>query len=59
MPSIATTLNYYNMFSELFGLEPNTLYEKQAANVLVSKDPSTDITLEYTGTVPRLHEALM
>ncbi|MCJ1242895.1 hypothetical protein MMC30_000091 [Trapelia coarctata] len=49
MPAISSTLLSYNKFRELFGMERVALYDEQAANVLVSRDPDTDITLEYTG----------
>jgi len=49
MPAISSTLLSYNNFRELFGMERIGLYDEQAANVLVSRDPGTDITLEYTG----------
>lgn len=50
MPAISSTLLSYNNFRELFGMERIGLYDEQAANVLVSRDPGTDITLEYTGS---------
>ena len=49
MPAISNTLLSYNNFRELFGMQRIALYDEQAENVLVSRDPSTDITLEYTG----------
>jgi len=49
MPAISSTMLSYNNFRELFGMERVALYDEQAANVLVSRDPATGITLEYTG----------
>ncbi|MCJ1477712.1 hypothetical protein MMC13_006385 [Lambiella insularis] len=48
MASISNTLANYNNFRELFNMTRNATYDAQAANVLISRDPSTDITLEYT-----------
>ncbi|MCJ1287737.1 hypothetical protein MMC26_007089 [Xylographa opegraphella] len=49
MASISSTLTALNFFRELFNLPRNTTYDDIAANVLISRDPATDITLEYTG----------
>lgn len=45
---IATTLTYANTFREMFGLEQNQTWSEMAENVLVSRDPDSGITLEYT-----------
>lgn len=55
MPAISNTMLSYNNFRELFGMERVALYDEQAANVLVSRDPATGITLEYTGKSLRLY----
>ena len=49
MPAISSTLLSYNNFREMFGMDRISHYDEQAANVFVSRDPATDITLEYTG----------
>ncbi|KAK2865365.1 hypothetical protein FQN49_003641 [Arthroderma sp. PD_2] len=48
MPLIASTLMYANMFRQMFGLEQNQTWNDIAQNVLVSRDPGSQITLEYT-----------
>lgn len=48
MPVIATTLSYANTFRQMFGLPQNETWADMAKNVLVSRDPESDITLEYT-----------
>lgn len=55
MPAISNTMLSYNNFRELFGMDRVALYDEQAANVLVSRDPATGITLEYTGKLLRLY----
>ncbi|MCJ1385335.1 hypothetical protein MMC17_008457 [Xylographa soralifera] len=49
MASIGNTLTALNFFRELFDVARNTTYDDIAANVLISRDPATDITQEYTG----------
>ena len=49
MASISTILTYVNIFRELFSKEPNATYDVQAKNVLIPKDPTIGITLEFTG----------
>ncbi|KAK2734703.1 hypothetical protein FQN57_001473 [Myotisia sp. PD_48] len=48
MPMIATTLLYANSFRKTFGLEQNQTWANLAENVLVSRDPASGVTLEYT-----------
>ncbi|KAF3895363.1 Cell wall acid trehalase [Trichophyton interdigitale] len=48
MPLIATTLKYANQFRQMFGLEANQTWNEIAQNVQVSRDPASQITLEYT-----------
>ncbi|EER28261.1 Acid trehalase precursor, putative [Coccidioides posadasii C735 delta SOWgp] len=48
MPMIASTLIYANSFRQMFGLEQNQTWNDMAENVLISRDPSSSITLEYT-----------
>ena len=55
MASISTVLTYANMFRELFGKERNATYDVQADNVLIPKDPTTGISLEYTGELTLLY----
>ncbi|KAI2134976.1 alpha,alpha-trehalase ath1 [Ophidiomyces ophidiicola] len=48
MPMIASTLTYANRFRQLFGIEENQIWNDMAKNVLISKEPASSITLEYT-----------
>ena len=48
MAVIAETLLYANAFRKLFGLEENITWTEMAENVLIPRDPVTDITMEYT-----------
>lgn len=48
MPMIATTLDYANNFREMFGFEQNQTWTELARNVLVPRDPASNITKEYT-----------
>lgn len=49
MALINITLANANNFRAMFGMTPNATWTTQAQNVLVSRDTSADITLEYTG----------
>src|SRR5947207_1655723 len=48
MAMIATTLTYANPFRQLFGLPQNQTWKEMAQNILISRDPATGITMEYT-----------
>lgn len=48
MAVISETLLYANAFRKMFGLEENVTWTEMAQNVLIPKDPATDITMEYT-----------
>ncbi|PGH23029.1 hypothetical protein AJ80_02944 [Polytolypa hystricis UAMH7299] len=48
LPIMATTLQYANAFRQLFGLEQNQTWNEMSENILVSRDPDTSITMEYT-----------
>ncbi|MCJ1404871.1 hypothetical protein MMC11_008097 [Xylographa trunciseda] len=49
MASISNALTNLNFFRELFDLPRNATYDDIAANVLIARDPATDITQEYSG----------
>jgi trehalose/maltose hydrolase-like predicted phosphorylase len=49
MPLIAETLQRANMFRSKFGLEPNSTWNTQASNVVISRNSEAGIILEYTG----------
>jgi trehalose/maltose hydrolase-like predicted phosphorylase len=49
MPLIADTLTTANMFRSKFGVEPNSTWQDQADNVLISRNSDAGIILEYTG----------
>ncbi|MCJ1409285.1 hypothetical protein MMC19_003364 [Ptychographa xylographoides] len=49
MTAISNILTYDNMLRALYNTPQSTLFAEQAANVLISRDPETDLTLEYTG----------
>ncbi|KAK2802480.1 hypothetical protein FQN51_004543 [Onygenales sp. PD_10] len=48
LPMMATTLLYANSFRQMFGLPQNQTWNDMAENVLVSRDPVADVTMEYT-----------
>ena len=48
MAMISETLLYANAFRKMFGLEENITWTEMAQNVLIPRDPATDITMEYT-----------
>lgn len=48
MALISTTLNNANMFRSMFGLPQNSTWQSQAQNVIISRDETVDLTLEYT-----------
>ena len=48
MALINTTLTRANMFRSMFGMPENATWTQQAQNVVVSRDNSADLTLEYT-----------
>ncbi len=49
MPLIADTLQTANLFRSQFGMEPNSTWEEQAENVVISRNEEAGIVLEYTG----------
>jgi hypothetical protein len=48
MAMFATTLTYANTLRKLLGLPQNQTWNDMAQNILISKDPASGITLEYT-----------
>ncbi|WEW59466.1 alpha,alpha-trehalase ath1 [Emydomyces testavorans] len=48
MPMIASTLIYANKFRQMFGYEPNQTWNEMAQNILISRHPTSGITMEYT-----------
>jgi len=49
MPLIANTLTNNNFFRTLFNQTPNDTWAEQAENVVIGRDESANILLEYTG----------
>ena len=49
MPLIADVLRNANMFRELLGVERSSVYDDQAAKILISKNTNVGIIDEYTG----------
>jgi hypothetical protein len=48
MAMFAMTLTYANTLRKLFGLPQNQTWNDMAQNMLISRDPASGITLEYT-----------
>ena len=46
---IEDILTNANVFRDMFGLERNSTFEDQAANVFISRNQQADIIEEYTG----------
>jgi Glycosyl hydrolase family 65 central catalytic domain len=49
MSLIADTLTTANELRSKFGVEPNTIWDEQASNVVISRNEEAGIILEYTG----------
>jgi hypothetical protein len=49
MPLIAETMDRANQFRSMFGIEQNSTWVTQAANVVIPHDPDSGISLEYSG----------
>lgn len=49
MPLIADTLTNANTFRELFGVESNSTFDDQAANIFISRNEEVGIIEEYSG----------